>query len=64
MVYGEEMRQKPDYITVRVSQLIDEANKAHREEDKQWYHRIAQELQWASDYINGTTKAGCVLQQD
>ena len=55
------MRKKPDYITVRIQQLMDDANKAHREEDKQWYYRICQELQWSKEYTKGEFSEDCVL---
>jgi len=53
--------KKIDYIGNRITQLMDDANKAHREEDKQWYYRIAQELQWAKEYSTGDFSEDCVL---
>ena len=53
--------RKVDYIANRITQLMDDANKAHREEDKQWYYRICQELQWAKEYETKKYSANCVL---
>lgn len=55
------MRKDIDYIGIRISQLMDDANKAHREEDKQWYYRICQELAWAKQYETGKMTSDCVL---
>ena len=58
------MRQKKvDYISNRIGQLMDDASHAHREEDKQWYMRICQELSWAKQYTQQDFKDGCVLEE-
>ena len=49
------------YINTRVQQLMDDANKARREEDKQWYYRVCQELQWAEQAMKGEYSKDCVL---
>jgi len=38
---------RPDYIKTRISQLMDDMNKAHDQHDKNWYNRLIQELNWA-----------------
>ena len=53
--------KRPDYITARISQLLDDANKCHREEDKQWYHRICQELDWCRQHQEQQYSSDCVL---
>ena len=53
--------KKADYITARISQLMDDANKAHDNRDKQWYYRICQELEWARAYEQDDMKPDCVL---
>ena len=35
-----------DYISVRMTQLAEERDKAHNEHDKQWFNRCIQELDW------------------
>ena len=39
-------RVKPDYIPMRINQLLEDRDKAHDEYDKLWYNRIIQELDW------------------
>ena len=41
----EENRRK-NYIKNRISQLMDDMNKAHDQHDKNWYNRLIQELNW------------------
>ena len=41
----QENRRK-NYIKQRISQLMDDMNKAHDEHDKNWYNRLIQELDW------------------
>ncbi len=41
----EENRRK-NYIKNRITQLMDDMNKAHDEHDKNWYNRLIQELNW------------------
>ena len=41
----QENRRK-NYIKQRISQLMDDMNKAHDEHDKNWYNRLIQELNW------------------
>ena len=41
----EENRRK-NYIKTRISQLMDDMNKAHDQHDKNWYNRLIQELNW------------------
>ena len=53
--------RKVDYIKVRITQLMDDAAKAHREEDKAWYYRICQELQWAKEYEEQEFSKNCVI---
>ena len=42
-----------DYIKVRMGQLIDESNKCHDPRDAMWYNRIAQELDWVRQVLEG-----------
>ena len=41
----QENRRK-NYIKARISQLMDDMNKAHDQHDKNWYNRLIQELNW------------------
>ena len=38
---------RADYIKTRISQLMDDMNRAHDQHDKNWYNRLIQELNWA-----------------
>ena len=38
--------RKKNYIKNRISQLMDDMNRAHDEHDKNWYNRLIQELNW------------------
>ena len=42
---AQENRRK-NYIKTRISQLMDDMNKAHDQHDKNWYNRLIQELNW------------------
>ena len=37
---------RQDYIKTRITQLMDDMNKAHDQHDKNWYNRLIQELNW------------------
>ena len=41
-----EENRKKNYIKTRISQLMDDMNKAHNEHDKNWYNRLIQVLNW------------------
>lgn len=56
-------RGKQDYIKTRISQLMEDAAKAHREEDKAWYMRICQELSWAKQYESKEFGKTCVIEE-
>ena len=45
-------RQKSmhDYITARITQLRDDAIKAHDPHDRAWYYRLIMELKWVQNY--------------
>ena len=47
----EENRRK-NYIKTRISQLMDDMNRAHNEHDKNWYNRLIQELNWVQQADN------------
>lgn len=36
-----------EYIEIRITQLEEEAKKCRNPIDRQWYHRMIQELKWA-----------------
>ena len=42
----KETNAKENYIKTRISQLMDDMNKAHDQHDKNWYNRLIQELDW------------------
>jgi len=47
----QENRRK-NYIKARISQLMDDMNKAHDQHDKNWYNRLIQELNWVQQADN------------
>jgi len=38
-----------DYIKARITQLLDDREKASNQHDKMWYTRLIQELSWVLD---------------
>jgi hypothetical protein len=38
-----------EYINARITQLVEDREKAHNQHDKMWYTRIIQELSWVLD---------------
>ena len=44
----KELNAKENYIKTRISQLMDDMNRAHDQHDKNWYNRLIQELNWAA----------------
>tara|TARA_B100002019_G_C21215186_1_gene571623 strand:- start:812 stop:997 length:186 start_codon:yes stop_codon:yes gene_type:complete len=42
-------RSSDDYINIRISQLVEDREKAHDQHDKMWYTRLIQELSWVLD---------------
>ena len=56
------MRVRPNYIDTRIEQLKEELDKPNKEYDKIWYHRLIQELQWASDMQKGTMTSTCYME--
>ena len=38
-----------EYINARITQLVEDREKAHNQHDKMWYTRIIQELPWVLD---------------
>lgn len=48
------------YIETRISQLIEDRDKAHDEHDKAWYNRCIQELDWALQ-MNTITDRNCYM---
>ena len=51
------------YIEARISQLMDDMNKASDEYDKQWYNRIIQELTWVQDMGGTKPKTSCYMEK-
>ena len=39
-------QQRDRYMRARIEQLLEEAEKCSSDYDRQWYLRIAQELEW------------------
>ena len=56
----EENRRK-NYIKVRISQLMDDMNKAHDQHDKNWYNRLIQE--YSNDKVNLELEPKYVIDQ-
>lgn len=52
-----------EYIKTRISQLMDDMNKASDEYDKQWYNRLIQELTWVQDMGETKTKTNCYMEK-
>ena len=42
-------QQRDRYMRARIEQLLEEAEKCSSDYDRQWYLRIAQELEWVLD---------------
>ena len=51
------------YITTRISQLTEDRDKSSSMSVKQWYNRIAQELQWALEYHKQEFSTGCFMEK-
>jgi hypothetical protein len=55
--------RRSDYIEMRMEQLsIERDNPNNNEIDSAWYQRIIQELDWAQQAINKTTKRNCFME--
>ena len=57
-------RQKPDYIPMRIEQLLEDREKAKQDYDKLWYTRVIQELDWAQQAIANTKQRNCYMERD
>ena len=57
-------RQKPDYIPMRIEQLLEDRDKAKQDYDKLWYTRVIQELDWAQQAIANTKQRNCYMERD
>ena len=55
-------RQKPDYIPMRIEQLLEDRDKAKQDYDKLWYTRVIQELDWAQQAIANTKQRNCYME--
>jgi len=49
---AKQANAKEVYIKARISQLMDDMNKAHDQHDKNWYNRLIQELNWVQQVEN------------
>ena len=56
----QENRRK-NYIKARISQLMDDMNKAHDQHDKNWYNRLIQELNWVQQ-ADSTPDRNCYME--
>lgn len=54
------MTKVDTYIKTRISQLKEDMSKAHDPQDKQWYNRCIQELDWALQ-MNSKTDHNCYM---
>ena len=45
-IKAKQANAKEVYIKARISQLMDDMNRAHDQHDKNWYNRLIQELNW------------------
>jgi hypothetical protein len=55
--------RRSDYIEMRMEQLsVERDNPNNNEIDSAWYQRIIQELDWAQQAINKTTKRNCFME--
>jgi|MDTA01.2.fsa_nt_gb hypothetical protein len=57
-------RQKPEYIPMRIEQLLEDREKAKQDYDKLWYTRVIQELDWAQQAIANTKQRNCYMERD
>ena len=57
-------RQKPDYIPMRIEQLLEDRDKAKQDYDKLWYTRVIQELDCAQQAIANTKQRNCYMERD
>ena len=57
-------RQKPEYIPMRIEQLLENREKAKQDYDKLWYTRVIQELDWAQQAIANTKQRNCYMERD
>lgn len=57
-------RQKPEYIPMRIEQLLEDRDKAKQDYDKLWYTRVIQELDWAQQAIANTKQRNCYMERD
>ena len=55
-------RQKPEYIPMRIEQLLEDREKAKQDYDKLWYTRVIQELDWAQQAIANTKQRNCYME--
>ena len=53
---------RPDYIKTRISQLMDDMNKAHDQHDAAWYNRLIQELDWVAQ-MDGKPSHNCHMEK-
>ena len=48
----KESNARENYITTRISTLMDDMNRADDQHDKNWYNRLIQELNWVQQVEN------------
>jgi len=57
-------RVKPDYIPMRINQLLEDRDKAHDDYDKLWYNRIIQELDWVQQAQGRKFRRNCYMENE
>ena len=55
-------RERPNYISTRISQLKEEMLKPNNEYDRSWYNRLIQELEEAQQMETYPTK-NCYMEE-
>jgi|TARA_B100000768_G_scaffold41073_1_gene39915 hypothetical protein len=57
-------RKQPDYIGMRMDQLITERdNPNNNEYDSLWYNRVIQELDWCQQALSNTKQRNCFMEK-
>ena len=57
-------RQKPDYIPMRIEQLLEDRDKAKQDYDKLWYTRVIQELDWVQQAQGRKFRRNCYMENE
>jgi len=57
-------RKQPDYIGMRMDQLIQERdNPNNNEYDSLWYNRVIQELDWCQQALGNGRQRNCFMEK-